>query len=119
LADVDVVPASCERQGATPRGDRRTDARTRHAHLYPPLFHQIGEELGEDVYGKCWKWLRAKREFRRINYVPYLWMRDLRAALEATVGKKERAKVAKIFGSQSVESLTVEFARRLSGSRIS
>ena len=61
------------------------------------LFHSIGEEFGTDVYGKCWVWLAKKKRFRRLNNVPYLWLKDLRDALLVSVDKKDRARVAELF----------------------
>ena len=62
------------------------------------LFYRIGETWGTDVYGKAWTWLEKNRRIRRVNRVPYLWLRDLRDALAATVTREDAAKVAAMFG---------------------
>lgn len=55
------------------------------------LFYAISETHGTEVYGEAWKWLERKRRFRRRNGVCYLWLRDLRDALAATLpGEKAR-----------------------------
>lgn len=64
------------------------------------LFHTIGEELGTEIYGKAWKWLEEKRRFRRLQHVPYLWMRDLRDALLAVAPPEKRARIAELFGGK-------------------
>jgi hypothetical protein len=61
------------------------------------LFYTIGEELGTDVYGRAWKWLEEKKRFRRINHVPYLWLKDLKDALEE-IEPEKRERVREWFG---------------------
>ena len=61
------------------------------------LFHTIGEEFGTDIYGKAWQWLEAKKRFRTINNVRYLWLRDLRDALIAVVPRNNAPRVAELF----------------------
>ena len=62
------------------------------------LFHEIGTEFGTKAYGKAWEWLAAKKRFRRIHHVPYLWLRDLQEALLHVVPRNEAAKVRELFG---------------------
>ncbi len=64
------------------------------------LFYAIGEEFGTESYGKAWSWLEKKKRFRRLNRVPYLWLRDLEAALLATVPRENAARVRELFGSK-------------------
>ena len=62
------------------------------------LFHEIGETFGTEIYGTVWKWLEKNRRFRRLNAVPYLWIRDLREALIAVVPKAKKGEAAELFG---------------------
>jgi len=52
------------------------------------------------VYGRAREWLEKKRRFRRVSRVPYLWLKDLRDALVATVDREDRAEIATWFESE-------------------
>jgi hypothetical protein len=64
------------------------------------LFHSVGEEFGTQVYGRAWLWLEKNKRFRKINNVPYLWMKDLEESLSAVVPKGKAARVKELFNKK-------------------
>ena len=61
------------------------------------LFHTVGEEFGTQIYGRAWLWLEKNKRFRKINNVPYLWMKDLEDALTAVVPKGKAPRIKELF----------------------
>ena len=61
------------------------------------MFHAAGEEFGTQIYGRAWLWLEKSKRFRKINNVPYLWMKDLEDALTGVVPKAKAPRIKELF----------------------
>lgn len=62
------------------------------------LFDRVGDLCGTDAYGRAWEWLDGRRRIRRIQQVRYLWLRDLRDGLIATLPRERAREMAALFG---------------------
>lgn len=61
------------------------------------LFYEIGERLGNKIYGKAFAWMEKTGRTRKINNVRYYWLSDLKAGLKATAKKKHSTWIEKAF----------------------
>lgn len=61
------------------------------------ILDAVGEDLGTKIYGEAFAWLEKQKRFRRINNVPYLWLKDLEEALTRVAPREKAARVREIF----------------------